>query len=217
MTPEALLVALRGRGVALIADGDRLRWRAPAGVLTDTDRDALTAAKPALLTLLSDRGKPPESPAKPNGMVLGVTDVMEVFPGARVVTPDEAEPDPDTARGYAYGPTPPAGPCPVCGGLDWHRAGSGWTCSTCHPAPARADAGLTVAALQAQVIELTKAEGFPGLDLKHGHVVQPGERHWTHWVFTLATRPLLLRARDALAGYRAAGNGRAEREPGKEG
>ena len=28
----------------------------------------------------------------------------------------------------------PVRPCGVCGGITWHRAGHGWTCSTCHPA-----------------------------------------------------------------------------------
>jgi hypothetical protein len=71
--------------------------------------------------------------------------------------------------------------------------------------------------LQAHVIELARAEGFPGLRIGHGHVVQPGEQHWTHFTFVIASRPLLLRAREALSVYRAAGNGRAESETGDGG
>ena len=71
--------------------------------------------------------------------------------------------------------------------------------------------------LQAQVIELSRADGFPGLRVGHGHVVQPGERHWAHFTFVISTRPLLLRAREALAVYHAARNGRPEREPSEEG
>jgi hypothetical protein len=72
-------------------------------------------------------------------------------------------------------------------------------------------------ALQAHVIELTRAAGFPCLRVGHGHVVQPGERYWTHFTFVIATRPLLLLARDALSACRAPGNGRAESETGEGG
>src|SRR5262249_31739531 len=42
--------------------------------------------------------------------------------------------------GSPFGPTPPAR-CGVCGGLDYHRAGAGWTCSTCHPPVQRGEEG----------------------------------------------------------------------------
>lgn len=34
-----------------------------------------------------------------------------------------------------FAATAPTVRCPVCKNLGWHRAGSGWVCSTCHPAP----------------------------------------------------------------------------------
>jgi hypothetical protein len=39
-----------------------------------------------------------------------------------------------------FGPTPPPR-CGVCGGRDYHRAGDGWTCSTCHPPVERGEEG----------------------------------------------------------------------------
>ena len=53
MTPGILLVDLRGRGVALAGDGDRLRYR-PADRLTPADRAAVVERKAALLALLTD-------------------------------------------------------------------------------------------------------------------------------------------------------------------
>ncbi|MBI4506416.1 MAG: hypothetical protein HY691_12840 [Chloroflexi bacterium] len=52
----ALLADLRARGVELVAAGDRLRWRAPAGVLSEQDRAALAENKSALLRLLAAKG-----------------------------------------------------------------------------------------------------------------------------------------------------------------
>jgi hypothetical protein len=212
MTASELAAALTARGVTFTVEGDRLRVEAPAGELTETDWTTLAAHKPALLALLTPALQPDGAPAELD-TGLTVADVLRVFPDARVVTPEEDEPAAAPAIGYPYGPTPPAGPCPACGGLDWHRAGDGWTCSTCHPVPARADIGLSVLTLQAHVIELARAEGFPCLRVGHGHIVQPRERYWTHFTFVIATRPLLLRAREALSVYRAAGNGQPARAP----
>src|SRR5574341_839121 len=47
-----LLAALEARGVRLRANGDRLVYEAPAGALTDADREVLKAAKPAVLAYL---------------------------------------------------------------------------------------------------------------------------------------------------------------------
>jgi hypothetical protein len=52
MSATALLEDLTGRGVRLSANGDRLRVRAPVGVLSDADRGAIAEHKPALLALL---------------------------------------------------------------------------------------------------------------------------------------------------------------------
>ena len=59
MTPARLLTALRARGVRLEAAGNRLRWQAPHGVVTDDDLVALRAAKPVLLKILAIEAEPP--------------------------------------------------------------------------------------------------------------------------------------------------------------
>ena len=53
MTATALLVELRGLGAELTTSGDRLRCRAPAGVLTPQHRAALAHHKAELLGLLA--------------------------------------------------------------------------------------------------------------------------------------------------------------------
>ena len=45
----ALLADLRGRHVLILARGDHLQVRAPRGVVSDSDREALQGLKPALL------------------------------------------------------------------------------------------------------------------------------------------------------------------------
>jgi|SRR6516225_2754355 hypothetical protein len=52
MTAADLLRHLQGRGVRLEAKEDRLRVDAPAGLLTEADRQALTTHKVELLALL---------------------------------------------------------------------------------------------------------------------------------------------------------------------
>lgn len=52
MTLASLLARLDTAGIALVADGDRLRWTAPAGALTPDLRDALRDHKAALLACL---------------------------------------------------------------------------------------------------------------------------------------------------------------------
>ena len=52
-TGEALLQTLAGRGVVLMADAGKLRYRAPAGTLTPDLRRQLEAHKAALVALLS--------------------------------------------------------------------------------------------------------------------------------------------------------------------
>jgi hypothetical protein len=53
MNAERLLATLTARGVELHAAGDRIHYRAPVGVLTDADREALRQCKPELLELLT--------------------------------------------------------------------------------------------------------------------------------------------------------------------
>src|SRR5262245_6746466 len=143
MLATTLLCALRGRGFAL-----RLEWPAegpvrllvrPAARLTDQERVELQANKPALLTLLAAEATAPTAPLK-----LWEPDVMmalEIFPGAQVIAhhvpagwPPPGGWIPSALRQVdPYTANPPTVPCPTCAGTTWHRAGAGWTCSTCHP------------------------------------------------------------------------------------
>jgi hypothetical protein len=47
-----LIVELRSRGVVVLLDGDQIRCRAPQGVLTPDDAQALRALKPRVQALL---------------------------------------------------------------------------------------------------------------------------------------------------------------------
>lgn len=62
MAAQTLLSDLAGRGATLVAEAGRLRVDAPAGALTDTDRQRIRDHKPALLKLLA---APPEDPPPP--------------------------------------------------------------------------------------------------------------------------------------------------------
>ncbi len=55
MSAAALLDGLRRRGVRLRVDGDRLRWRAPVGVMTDADLSALRHSKPEVLAIIREQ------------------------------------------------------------------------------------------------------------------------------------------------------------------
>ncbi len=53
MTPIGLLAELRRRGVELAVHGDKLRYTAPKGALTDELREGMRQHKQALIELLS--------------------------------------------------------------------------------------------------------------------------------------------------------------------
>ncbi len=55
MSAAALLDGLHRRGVRLRVDGDRLRWRAPVGVMTDADLSALRHSKPEVLAIIREQ------------------------------------------------------------------------------------------------------------------------------------------------------------------
>ncbi len=54
MTEEALLDGLHGRGVRFRIDGERLRWFAPVGVVTEADLSALRQHKAEVLAILRE-------------------------------------------------------------------------------------------------------------------------------------------------------------------
>ena len=58
MNPATLLSDLRSRGVELTADGDRLRYRAPRGVLSSCQLSELKSRKVELLALLEGEQQP---------------------------------------------------------------------------------------------------------------------------------------------------------------
>jgi hypothetical protein len=53
---QGLLAHLRRRGIEVFADGAALRWRAPRGVVTPTDLEALRARKREVLEVLRSAG-----------------------------------------------------------------------------------------------------------------------------------------------------------------
>ncbi len=59
MTEEALLDGLHRRGVRFRIDGERLRWFAPVGVVTEADLTALRQHKTEVLAILreEERGR----------------------------------------------------------------------------------------------------------------------------------------------------------------
>ena len=54
MTEEALLDGLHRRGVRFRIDGERLRWFAPVGVVTEADLAALREHKPDVLAIIRE-------------------------------------------------------------------------------------------------------------------------------------------------------------------
>ena len=55
MNVETLIDGLHRRGVRLHVNGDKLRWVAPVGVMTDADLFALREHKPEVLAILSEQ------------------------------------------------------------------------------------------------------------------------------------------------------------------
>jgi hypothetical protein len=64
LSAAALLADLSGRGIRLLAAGGRLTYEAPPGVLSDSDRRAIAAAKPALVQFLDSPSPPRAAPAE---------------------------------------------------------------------------------------------------------------------------------------------------------
>lgn len=58
MNPEHVLQEIIRSGVHLSADGDLLRWKCPASVMTDELKEKMRTYKPDLLRLLKRRKKP---------------------------------------------------------------------------------------------------------------------------------------------------------------
>jgi hypothetical protein len=127
---EALVAQFRSRGLRLRVVGGMLQV-APRVMLTDTDRAAIREHLVELKALLEAEDDP------------AVREVLDLFPGARVLSTSQPGvwPPPgawipnSASRIDPYGAEMPTAPCPSCGALDWHKAGSGWACCVCHPVP----------------------------------------------------------------------------------
>jgi TubC N-terminal docking domain len=65
MTPHDLLALCQERGITLEVAGDRLRCRAPVGVLTSGLKSALADQKAALMQILAAQNAEAPSPAVP--------------------------------------------------------------------------------------------------------------------------------------------------------
>ncbi len=54
MNVQTLLDGLHRRGARFSVDGDRLRWVAPVGVMTEADLSALRHSKPEVLAIIRE-------------------------------------------------------------------------------------------------------------------------------------------------------------------
>jgi hypothetical protein len=89
--------------------------------------------------------------------------------------------DHDEGNGHdPYLPTAPTKPCRVCDGTAWHRAGSGWTCSTCHPLPSASPPRehRALDALGQKLVALAAQRGWPTIAFARGHSVGGDQEVW---------------------------------------
>jgi hypothetical protein len=199
VTAQNLLINLRARGLRLKHVGAALHV-APRTALTDADREALREHRMELVALLQTETDPE------------VTAVIDVFPGARVIStkfsvvwPPEGGWVPSSARAIdPYAATAPTVPCPGCGAMMWGLAGSGWCCRRCHPDPraVQVDHATHGAALQEHpLFSAAEARGFPPASLTPLHpgaTVVPTRDGWLRFVATAAPEEITA-ARAALA------------------
>lgn len=136
MTATDVLASLQQRGVTLTVDGTRIRYRAPAGAITDDDRAALRAHKQELLVLLALPS------ATQNALSPPALKVRTRAPTRDAGLSERA--------GQVQHQYPLGGACGVCGGRVFRlrgtpKADTHWTfvCSHCADAQAAAaDASL---------------------------------------------------------------------------
>ncbi len=107
-TATEVIASFQQRGVALTVDGERIRYRAPAGQLTDADRTTLREHKAELVRLLA--------PTKVAPVVKRTKVPTEHFSREQI----------------------PTAPCPGCGGRAWRlretpKSAGGWlwVCTAC--------------------------------------------------------------------------------------
>jgi len=100
------------------------------------------------------------------------TVIVKDLPSAATAAPT---PDP-------YGPTPQSAPCWTCGGSRWHRAGDGWACATCHPAPtarrSREESKPGEAEGAATLLALAARQSWREIEFEVGHSIGGSEARW---------------------------------------
>ncbi|MBI2760052.1 MAG: hypothetical protein HYX51_01335, partial [Chloroflexi bacterium] len=156
MTALELLRTLDRRGVEFTIDGDRLRYRAPAGALTPELRDAAVRLRPAMVTLLRVvKGEPDnkvslasEVPVAPSVPAFAR---FTFFPTASCYEANVLADGWDSARSDAgawlweTAPTPKTWRldrrrCYACGSIGWWLGAMVVQCNRCAPASAWATA-----------------------------------------------------------------------------
>src|SRR4029077_19235558 len=125
-----LLAQARAAGLTVRADGDRLLVRGPKrlGALMDS----LLAQKPAILEAL--RLEDAASTHLVAAAVAVSPDAVALRQPMEWPPPGATPARPGPVVDY-YGPTAPTVPCRCCDRTAYRRAGTGWVCGTCHPAP----------------------------------------------------------------------------------
>lgn len=113
MSASTLIEACRQRGVELLVDGERLRWR-PDPALTDELREQLRARKFEVISLLRGASTPRVEVHRPSSRPVAAT------------TATVPEPATDGR---------PVSRCYCCRGREYMRVSTGpcWVCTTCHP------------------------------------------------------------------------------------
>jgi hypothetical protein len=103
MTPTDLLHELTRRGVILETHGDRLRYKAPVGVLTPELKQALSAEKAALVRILAAGAPAPAAPDVPDDRAIVAVKVWSaVLSEAIWVVTDDLPKDAWPADALAY-------------------------------------------------------------------------------------------------------------------
>jgi len=130
MTAPELLTNFQQRGIVLIPAGDRIRYRALTGAITDVDRTVLREHKAEILALLTAPSVPQNGA---DATVKSVTTAPVRVPGRSVATEHFSREQ------------IPSRPCPGCGGRAWRlRETPGstgywlWVCAGCADALAGA-------------------------------------------------------------------------------
>jgi hypothetical protein len=129
MTAADLMAQLQSRGVRFQVERGTLQV-APRAALTEKDR---TAIREHLIEVKALVLAAADSDMHRAGDVLA--GAVVVYSGPLAWPPEGATVPLARGRIDPFAAAAPTVPCPSCRVTSWHRAGSGWACVTCHPAP----------------------------------------------------------------------------------